>query len=714
MFRPDKAIESIEDDELERKDFAESLGDAILKSSTIDSLVVGINGPWGSGKTSVVNMMIEHIEDSTNEDGKTPIIIKFNPWNFSEQNQLIEQFFNQMSLALGKEDNSDRLKKVSGLLKMYSKLLKPTAFIPVIGQATSIVADVSGFVGDTMENAGEHSEKSLSEIKEDLSTLLVKEDTKIIVVVDDIDRLNDLEIRQTFQLVKSLADFPNTVYLLTFDREVIKKALEKDQEGDGERYLEKIVQIPILIPPIPMSKVEEILLRELNDLTSGISYEESDRTHWDELNRAGFPQFFENIRDVTRYINVLKFYFEFVKEEVNQVDFFGITAIQVFFPKIYQKIRDNKLLFVEMSDFILQFDAKESEDDYERILELAENKYHDFLLGFLKVLFPKINKIYHNLSGPDEVKLRKERRICSENVFDIYFKLSLPEEYLSKSEIKLIIDSGGKTEVSQLLLKLIENGKIFGFLEVLPGYADKILEDNIEPTIAAIMDVGDSVLKRENDYYGTDRKILFAIKSLRDRLQDQNDRFNVLKHSMEESTNSLYPTVLEVDALYELYGKYDSRAIAIPENELPVNSEQLEALKEIALKKIEDWMIEGKLETHREIIRILFLWKQWGGNQQKAADWIDDILSDDDRLIHFVSCHTIERLSFNESPPQMKLTVNFEPIEHFMDLKVVEEKLKDMSSSGVFENKSKKEKASVELFLETVDEYMLRKKVAAL
>ena len=124
MFRPDKAIESIEDDELERKDFAESLGDAILKSSTIDSLVVGINGPWGSGKTSVVNMMIEHIEDSTNEDGKTPIIIKFNPWNFSEQNQLIEQFFNQMSLALGKEDNSDRLKKVSGLLKMYSKYQK--------------------------------------------------------------------------------------------------------------------------------------------------------------------------------------------------------------------------------------------------------------------------------------------------------------------------------------------------------------------------------------------------------------------------------------------------------------------------------------------------------------------------------------------------------------------------------------------------------------
>ena len=95
MFKPDQPIQSYKEDILGRTSFARSFGDAILNYKGTDSIVLGLFGAWGSGKTSIINMALEHIgsfyQDKTDDD--KPIIIKFNPWNCSDQNQLVSQFF---------------------------------------------------------------------------------------------------------------------------------------------------------------------------------------------------------------------------------------------------------------------------------------------------------------------------------------------------------------------------------------------------------------------------------------------------------------------------------------------------------------------------------------------------------------------------------------------------------------------------------------------
>jgi predicted KAP-like P-loop ATPase len=125
MFNSDKPITSIDDDALGRKGVAKELGDALLADSNKESHVIGIYGKWGSGKTSFINMVLEHVEnESTNFDkNKSPIIINFNPWNFSNQNQLISQFFNQLSNDFCREDNSEWLKNSGKMFKTYSKAI---------------------------------------------------------------------------------------------------------------------------------------------------------------------------------------------------------------------------------------------------------------------------------------------------------------------------------------------------------------------------------------------------------------------------------------------------------------------------------------------------------------------------------------------------------------------------------------------------------------
>ena len=118
-----------------------------------------------------------------------------------------------------------------------------------------------------------HREPNLQKKKDEIIKKLKEEKLKIVVAIDDIDRLSEEEIVAVFQLVKALADFPNTVYLLAFDREVVVQALEKVQSGKGEAYLEKVVQVPFEIPSPNMTSIHNAFFSKLDetlgDITSG-------------------------------------------------------------------------------------------------------------------------------------------------------------------------------------------------------------------------------------------------------------------------------------------------------------------------------------------------------------------------------------------------------------------------------------------------------------
>jgi len=660
-------------------------------------------------------MALEYINDVVSKnkiDDEKPIIIRFNPWNYSDQNQLVTQFFRQLSVVLRRPDYASDAKKAGERLEIYAKFFEPFALIPTVGPIASILSKVFKNIGSATKSWGDIKSNDLNAIKAEINELLGKQPHRIIVVIDDIDRLNNTEIRQIFQLIKSLGDFPNTIYLLAFDKNVVINALKKVQEGSGIEYLEKVVQIPLEIPLISKQEVEHLLLSQLDELIKDIPENKWDQTYWGNIYHSGLKYFFRNIRDVTRYINSLRFSFEMVKDEVNIIDFLAITGIQVFIPEVYYGIRDNKDIFSGVypdygrSDVTKEQDKKRCDEIISRVNEPPQ----ELLKDFLKRLFPKLESIYGNTSyGSNRLNnWRRDCRICSPDIFDIFFRLSLPKGEISQKEIATILSLGNNPDsFAEALLKLNEDGKIIRFLEHLEDYTrSDIPEENIEPIITVLMDIGDSFPEGDSGFLGTDTplRLLRLFDQLSHRFDSHERRFNIFKRAMEKATRSLYTIVNEVSLQDQQHAKYDSKEIPEPEEKLTVNSEQLEELEKLACNKIESWAEDGRLAKHRHLSFILFRWKDWG-QQDKINSFVKNMIKNDDGLIDFITSFLSKSKShvISDYVAKTHWRIHLKNIEEFVDLKEVEPRIRKIFSSSDFEQFDDRKKLAISTFLDSID-----------
>ena len=295
MASPDLPITMSSEDKLNREMFAKSLANVLLQSSFPTSFTVGLYGAWGNGKTSLLNMVIEQVEhNSTNV-----VILKFNPWLCSDPNQLITQFFKQLAAAI--KMKTPATDTVCELVDQYANIFDAASIVPYAGTAITALGKV--FTAKARNRMNRKS-NDMQGKKDEIIRTIVEEDLKIIVSIDDIDRLSEEEIIAAFQLVKALADFPNAVYLLAFDYDVVVRVLATVQHGDGREYLEKVIQVPFEIPAPSMASIYDALFSKLNGILRDIPDKRWDKATWAELFQYGVKAYIKSIRDVIRYSNV--------------------------------------------------------------------------------------------------------------------------------------------------------------------------------------------------------------------------------------------------------------------------------------------------------------------------------------------------------------------------------------------------------------------------
>jgi len=302
--------------------FAKHIADGILNQSPEDGLVLGIYGPWGSGKSTTLDAIEQFLNKSKNS--ANVLKVHFRPWIFEGSDSLTLRFFQAFGSTIGANKG-----------KVFAEVTEK------LGRLAEILSPYTNFTVPSINKITELFKKNGDERKEQLVDALCDLGVPIVVFIDDIDRLTNQEIRDLFRLIKSVADFPNTTYVLAFDHAMVAKAL--DESGtDGAAFIEKIVQVPFELPMPGGEPLIQMLTGEIDQLIKGIPEGRWDQEHWHRIFQFGGRIFFNTPRDVIRFINTLKLTFPAVQDNVDPVDFIGIEMLRVFRPEVYDSVRRNQ------------------------------------------------------------------------------------------------------------------------------------------------------------------------------------------------------------------------------------------------------------------------------------------------------------------------------------------------------------------------------------
>lgn len=443
MYNSDKPIAALVEDKLGRSAFAQNLVRAINGFQAADTFVVGLYGDWGSGKTSIINMVLELLQNPEFDQISTGI--NYNPWKYADSEHFEERCFQYLSTEIAKV-----LPEARELLLNYAR-----AF-----------------------NDGENISNVL-EIKAKLNALLKNQSQKILVIIDDIDRLDNQSIASLFRMVNAVIDFPNVVYLMAFDKNVVIKALEKVQEGSGEEYLKKIIQVPFIVPQIDNRELQNILWKKLRSVIElqNVKFDEKVLAKSASFCSCVYP-FLKNIRDVNRLVNTFRFYYPMICYEVNLGDFLAVTSLHTFAFELVQWLTDERVALCNKTDLA----SKDEENIRQRYLETFrtfKNVSVERCIAATSALFPQFAAIFNRNSEIwAEEKFRKEQRVAHIEKFDVYFMFSLQSNVVSRRDFMRTIEELNEFELENYWLTL--NGpKLSGYFKELSGYIGAISTERL-------------------------------------------------------------------------------------------------------------------------------------------------------------------------------------------------------------------------------------------
>lgn len=426
-YLSDQPIYLRENDEFNRWPFARRIADTLATRTDSTSLVVGLYGAWGDGKTSVLRLMEQALQPYPDV-----VVVNFNPWLFGSEERLLRGFFATLASATGKHLTT-AAQQIGRLLDQYGALLTFAG------------------AGELAKNLGKSlSTVELEDLRHRLEKILGESRTRIIILIDDIDRLDREEIHTIFKLVKLSASFRHCSYVLAFDDEMVAGALgDKYGKGGieaGRAFLEKIVQVPLHLPP-----PDELALRKLAFTgidtalkTSGISIDQDKVDSFVIQFTGGLEQGMTTPRQAKLYGNALLFAMPLLKGEVNPTELMLIEGIRVFYPKLYATIRDNPDVFLDgITDREYEKRAKERLQEFvnSAIAAAGIADQDAFRRRLLERLFPRLQSIFGNTYWPAnwETEWEREQRICSQTYFNRYFSYAIPPGDVSDILVAAVI-----------------------------------------------------------------------------------------------------------------------------------------------------------------------------------------------------------------------------------------------------------------------------------
>lgn len=487
----DAPIDSSAEDELGRHTFAKIVANEIALAPAPRGFVIGITGPWGVGKTSMLHL----VENELMDGQQPPLIIRFNPWLVSGSEQLLRQFISELSTQVSENPRAPSdLKSIGETLLRYGEAIRPLSIVPVVGSWAARMAAAASVLRAARPKS-EQREKSVLALRKELDSLLSKTKHRLVVMVDDVDRLLPHEIQEVLRTVRTIADFPNTVYVLAYDRRRIEEALEGEnpehREDVGRGYLEKIVQISHEVPPPRDADLRRIITSSLDLALTEVEIRPSDADYWTNVFHTIVQPLIRTIRDAKRYANSVGIAARLLGREVSRVDIMAMEAVRIFLPDVFSLLPAATEALTEPAPPMGHSNSSKEKRLQQQVEELlaAAGDHRLVMEEVCKRVFPLSHRHIGGAQyGPDFMgRWRKERRVAVKDVLQLYIEQRLPDDAVETQEIEAVTAMLEDPERLSSLLNGLSKERLVRVLERLEDYEEDLTTEAVEAALPVLL-----------------------------------------------------------------------------------------------------------------------------------------------------------------------------------------------------------------------------------
>lgn len=493
----DNPITEPEDDALGRTKPAESFANQLLALDSAEGVVVGVLGPWGSGKTSFVNLARKQLKQAGIS------VLEFNPWMFSGADQLVQAFFVELSAQLKLRRD---LAEIGRLVEDYGETFSGLAWLPLVGPWIERGRAASKVLAKLLQRKKEGIRGRQEKVREALSKL----SNPIVVVLDDIDRLTTPEIRDVFKLVRLTANFPKVIYLLAFDRMRVEQALA-EQGIPGRDYLEKILQIGVDLPAVPAAVLNSQILAAIDKALGSLQNPgKLDSDAWPDIFMEVVRPLLRNMRDVRRYSAAVYGTVRELDGQVALVDVLALEAIRVFLPDVFRNLHSAVDGLTNSSDhYGHRDDPPQFRQQIEMLIKTAGDR-GEVVRDLVQRLFPAGQRHVGGAHYGGDWKNRwlRERRVAHEDVLRFYLERVVGERFQAFAEAENAWTRMTDRTALEAYLQSLPAERVEDVISSLEAYEDQFRPEHVVPATIVLLNLLPNLPERQRGMFDLDTRLV--------------------------------------------------------------------------------------------------------------------------------------------------------------------------------------------------------------
>lgn len=327
-FIADEEISNDQDDLLETRKHAKAFAETVLESGAHPGLIFGVDGPWGVGKTSFINLA-EHFWTQAED---RVIVCRFEPLRYASESDIADRMIRDLSAAIQRQVFAPEFRPAAS---RYSRMIKGKADVSFLGFKLSL----------------EPGQATVEELLEDIDEVLKRIGRRVIVVIDDLDRLDAKTTNSVLFATRRTFKLSQATYVLCYDTETL--AGTKEEDSRAREFLEKFVTVKMSLF-VDSSKIRDFLRRDWQRKEDQLSSVPSDTmlklgAVLDELAgildgelAAKYLPLVGDLRKVKRFVNAMLL-MQLEKSDLGRTDFnkrdlINLALMHLNYPGLFRRI----------------------------------------------------------------------------------------------------------------------------------------------------------------------------------------------------------------------------------------------------------------------------------------------------------------------------------------------------------------------------------------